>query len=108
MREFAADRRSDLRDVFGGSEPVEPRHQRRMQACGDYQGRRRNCADDALSSASAPRLQYRLGYLFHEQRNAVGALDDVLPDVCWKNLVADYTVNHGVDVALRQPIDGDR
>ena len=55
--------------------------------------------------ALALRLQHRLRHLLHEQRNAVGALDDVLPDVRRQMLVADDAVDHGVDVALRQPID---
>jgi len=33
------DRRPDLRHLLGGAEPVEPSHQRRMQACGDRRGR---------------------------------------------------------------------
>jgi hypothetical protein len=27
---------------------------------------------------------HRLGYFLHEQGNAVGALDDILPDACWQ------------------------
>ena len=57
--------------------------------------------------AFALRLQHRLGHLLHEQRNAVGALDDVLPDVRRELLVADDAVDHGVDIALRQPIEGE-
>ena len=39
--------------------------------------------------------------------NAVGALDDVLPDVRREELVANDPVDHGVDFALRQPIEGE-
>ena len=52
-------------------------------------------------------LQHSLGHLLDEQGNAVGALDDVLPDARGQYLVADDPVDHGVDVAPRQPIDGE-
>src|SRR5207248_3909388 len=34
VRELASDRRPDLRQLLAGAEPVEPRHQRCVQACG--------------------------------------------------------------------------
>src|SRR5258707_8493020 len=40
--ELASDRRPDLRQLLGGAEPVEPRHQRCVQACGDRQYRPRD------------------------------------------------------------------
>ena len=63
-----------------------------------------NCGSGPLRFAFTFRLQHCLRHLLHEQRNPVRALDDVLPEVCWQNLVADDQVNHGVDIALRQPI----
>ena len=60
-----------------------------------------------LGRALALRLQHRLRHLLHEQGNAVGALDDVLPDARRQRLVADDAVDHGADFALRQPIDGE-
>ena len=33
--------------LLGGPEPIEPRHQRRVQACRDCQGRRRSCRNGA-------------------------------------------------------------
>ena len=107
MGKLAADRRPDLRHLLGGAEPVEPRHQRCVQACGDRQRRGRNRGGGPPRFALALRLQHRLGHLLHEQRNAVGALDDVLPDIRRELFVADDAVDHGVDVALRQPIEGE-
>ena len=108
MRKLPPDRRPDLRHFLGGAEPVEPRHQRGVQACGDGQCRRRNSCNCVLGRALALRLQHRLGHLLHEQGNAVGALDDVLPDARREELVADDAVDHGADFALRQPIDRER
>ena len=105
MGKLPPDRRPDLRHLLGGAEPVEPRHQRGVQARGDGQGWRRHRCGRPSALAFALRLQHRLGHLLHEQRNTVGALDDVLPDARRDELVADDAVDHGVDIALRQPID---
>ena len=80
MRELSPDSRSDLRHLLGGAEPVEPRHQRGVQACGDRQSRRWNGGGSPLRFSLTPRLQHRLGHFLHEQRDAVRALNDVLPD----------------------------
>src|SRR5262249_207448 len=48
-----------------------------------------------------------LCHLFDEQRNPVGALDDIPPDIRWQRLATYETVDHGNDVARRQPIDRD-
>ena len=77
MRELAPDRRSDLRHLLGRTEPVKPRHQRGVQACGDRQSRGRNGGGGLPRFALALRLQHRLRHFLHEQRNAVGALDNV-------------------------------
>ena len=55
----------------------------------------------------ASRFQYRFGHFLHKQRDAIGALNDVLPDARREQLVADDAVDHGLDVALRQPIEGE-
>ena len=55
----------------------------------------------------APRFQHRFGHFLHEQRDAVSALNNVLPDVRRKRLVADNAVDHGVDFALCQPVEGE-
>ena len=57
--------------------------------------------------AFAFRFQHRLGHFLDEQRNAIGALDDVLPDARRQRLVADDAVDHGVDFALAQPIESE-
>jgi hypothetical protein len=52
-------------------------------------------------------FQHCLGHFLHEQGNAIRALDDVLPNARWDELVADNVVDHGLNVALCQPIDGE-
>ena len=81
MGKLPPDRRADLRDLLGRSEPVETRHQRGVQAGGNRKRRRRNRRDRACRPALALGLQHRLRHFLHEQRNAVGALDDVLPNM---------------------------
>jgi hypothetical protein len=78
-----------------------------LQARGDRQHRGRNRTVGPSRFALALRLQHRLGHFLHKQGNAVGALDDILPDVCRQALVDDKVVDHGVGVALIQPIDGE-
>ena len=78
-----------------------------MQACGNGQRGRRNRGDASARVAFAFRRQYGLRHLLHEQRNAVGALDDVLPDARREGLVADDAIDHGADFPLSQPIDGE-
>ena len=53
MRELAPDRRADLRYRLGRTQPVEPRHQRGVQAGGDGERRRRN-RRDARAAAPSP------------------------------------------------------
>ena len=88
MRELPADHGADLRYLLRRAEPVKPRHQRGVQACRHLKGRERNCRGGALGSALALRFKHRFGHLLHEKRNAVGSLDDVLPDVRRQALVA--------------------
>ena len=45
---------------------------------------------------------------FLQQRYSVGPLDDVLPEIRRKELVAGDAVDHRVDFALGQPIDRER
>ena len=106
MGELPPDRRPYLRQLFGGAEPIEPRHQRGVQACGDRQGRRRNRRDGPPRFALILSLQHCLGHFLHEQRDAVGALDDVMPQARRQEFVAGDPVDHGVDFALGQPIEG--
>ncbi len=58
-----------------------------------------NSGSSASRIAVTLRLQHRLGHLLDEQRDAVGALDNVLTDVGWQRVVADNALNHGVDFA---------
>ena len=104
MRELSPDRRPDLRHLLGRAEPVEPRHQRGVQACRDRQGRRRNRRSHAPRRALALRLQHRLGHLLHEQRDAVGALDDLRQHVRRQLLVTDQLRDDGGRVPLSKPI----
>jgi hypothetical protein len=52
-------------------------------------------------------LQHRLGHFLHEQRDAVGAIDDVLSDTLWQRFVACYPVNHRGDFTLAEAIKGE-
>ena len=105
MRELPAYGGADLRHLLGPAQPIKPGHQRRVQARRDGQGRRRHRSNCPHRRALAFRLEGRLGHLFHEQGNAVATLDDVVPDICWQQFVADDAVNHRGDIALCQPID---
>src|SRR6266516_7122331 len=105
MGELASDRRPDLRQLLAGAEPVEPRHQRCVQACGDRQCRRRNQGGGPPCFAFGLCLQHRLRHLFHEQGDAVGALDDILSYVGRQRIVADDVIDDGADFAGRQPIE---
>ena len=107
MRKLSPDGCPYLGHFSGCAEPVEPRHQRRVQACGDCQSIRWHSRGSPLRLVLTPRFQHCLGHLLHEQGNAIRALDDVLPDTRWDEFVADDAVNHGLDVVLRQPIDGE-
>ena len=82
MRKLAADCRRDLCQLLGRTaEPVEPRHERGIEARGDRQRRRRNRSNRAFGGGLALGFQHRLGHLLHKQGNTVGTLDDVLPNV---------------------------
>ena len=108
MRKFAPDRRPDLRYRFGRTEPIEARHQRGVQACGNRERWRGDRRDHARRRAAALGLQHRLRHLFHEQRDAVGAFDDVLSDVGGKHPVAGDLFNQGDHLARGEPIDRER
>jgi hypothetical protein len=53
------------------------------------------------AASSPPRFQNSLGHLLDEKGNAIRALDDVLTDMRWQQLVTDDAVNHRADVAFR-------
>src|SRR6516225_2648015 len=78
-----------------------------MQTCRDCHCRRRNSRSHLRCRAFASRFQQSLCHLLHEQRDTIGALDNILPDVCWNNLIANEAINHGTDFTLSQPIEGE-
>jgi hypothetical protein len=95
VRKFAPDCCTDLRHLFGRSaEPVEPRHQRGVQACRDGECRPGNHGNGLRRRAQAFRFQHRFRHFFHKQRNAIGSIKDVLPDIRWQWLIARDPVNH--------------
>src|SRR6516162_5241189 len=105
---LAPDGRPDLRYFLGRpAKPVEPRHQRGVQGYRDSNRRGRNGCSRALRLTVALRFQHRLGHFLYEQRNTIGPLDDVLPEVRGKLLVASDAVDHRVHFGPRQPIDGE-
>src|SRR6516162_7260847 len=80
MGKLAPEGSSDLRNFLGTAESVEPRHQGGLQSRRDRHSGRRNGCNGTLGRALAFRFQYRLRHLLNKQRNAVGALDDFLPN----------------------------
>ena len=107
MREFATDSRSDVSKFFGAAESVEPRHQRCVQACRHRHRRRGNRGSYPPRRVLGRRLEHGFRHLFHEQRNSVCSFDDVLTDRRRQRIVADDVIDHGVDVARRQPVEGE-
>ena len=104
MRELPPNRRPDLRHLLGRAEPVEPRHQRGVQARRDSQCWRRNGRTGALRFALALGLQHRLGHFLDEQRNAIGALNDVLLILSGSALLPVTRSIIAVDFALAESI----
>ena len=80
MRELPPNGGPDLRHLLSWAEPVKPRHQRCVQAGRDCQCWRWNGGGGPLRFALALGLQHRLSHFLDEQRDAVGALNDVLSD----------------------------
>ncbi len=77
-----------------------------MQARGDRQRRGGNRDCSLYRFQLAPGFQHGLCHLLHEQRDAVSTLDDVLSNARRQRLVADDAVDHGVDLAMSQPVEG--
>ena len=73
------------------------------------QGRQRRGRNGRSRSrvAFALRFQHRLRHFLNEQRNAVSALDNVLPNTRRQRLVAGDAVDHGSDFALAEPIESE-
>jgi hypothetical protein len=63
-----------------------------MQTCRNRNCRRRNSSRCMPRFILALDLQHRLGHFLHEQRDAVGALNDVLSDTLWQRVLSRSTV----------------
>ena len=61
----------------------------------------------SVALAFAVGLKHHLGHFLPQQRDAVGALDDVLSDILWQRFVARYAVDHRGDFALAEAIEGE-
>src|SRR5271157_945061 len=79
-----------------------------MQACGNRQRWGWNHTNRLRGRALAFGFQYRFRHFLDEQRYAVRALDDVLPDARSDELVTNDAINHSVDVTAAQSIEGER
>ena len=75
-----------------------------MQARGDRQRRGRNRRNRVPGRALALRLHHRLRHLLDEQRNAVGALDDLRHHIRRQRLVPDQPRDYGGCFALPKPV----
>jgi hypothetical protein len=106
--ELPANGRPDLCHLLGGTEAVKPRHERRLQACWHSQNRRWKRSGSAACSPFILCFQNRFRHFLHEQRNAVGAFDDILPDVRRQALIAGDAIDHRADLVLCQSIDRER
>jgi hypothetical protein len=93
MGKLAPDGCTNLRHLLSWAEPVEPRHQRGLQARRHCQSRRWNGSSGLPRLAFALRFQHRLGHFLSEQGYAVCALDNILPDVRRQRIIAGDPVN---------------
>ena len=108
MRKLSPNRRSDLRHLLGRTEPIEPRHQRCVQACRDRQSartepRRRCCrASPSLSASST-------AFVISSTNSGMPSVRSIMSCriLCGERLIAGDAVDHGSDFALPEPIDGE-
>src|SRR5918994_93884 len=105
MGEFPTDGRADLRYLLGRAQSVETRHQRSVKTCRDCQGRRRHRPNGPPRLTVTLRLQNRLCHLFDKEGNSISSFYDILAGCRWDELVPSDAVDHGVHVALSQPIE---
>ena len=108
MGKLAPDRRSDLRHVLGRSQPVEPRHQRSMEAGGNEKRRRGGRRGLGSRRALVLRLQHCPRHLLDEQRYSIGALDNMAADLFRQRPAADDLLDEEARLAGPQPIDRER
>ena len=76
-----------------------------MQARRNRQRRGWNGGGGLPRVAFALRFQHGLRHFLNEQRDAVSALDNVLPNALRQRLVARDAVDHGNDFALPKPVE---
>ena len=100
IRKFAAKGCADLGHFSCWTQPIKSCHQRGVQTCRNGDSRRRNGSGSASNVTFGFRFQHRFRHLFNEQRDAVSALDNVLPNALGQCLVANDAVDHGVNFAL--------
>ena len=91
---MAADRGTGLGHFLDDRIAVEPRHQRILEGRRDRQRRQRTdqCVPVAIV-AQQTRFEDRLGQLLDEQRDAVGAGNDLVHQFCRQRLAGD-AVDH--------------
>jgi hypothetical protein len=82
-----------LRHFFGGAEPIKPRHQRGVQACGDCESRGWNRGGGSPRFALTLRLKHRPRHFLNEQRDAISTRDYFLPSVLRQRRIAGNTVD---------------
>jgi hypothetical protein len=106
--EFAADRGADLgNSLCRRAEPVEPRHQRRLQRRRHTEPRRGHRRGN-LPAALGTGFEHRLGHLLDEERHSVRALDDLGDHIRrQQGGVADEPLDHRRTVAPPEPVQRD-
>ena len=87
---------SNLRHVLHGRQSIEARRERRMQRRRD--GKRRQWPGELIAVShllQQSAFEHRLGQLFDEQRNAVGAGDNLAEHFGRKRLASGHARNNG-------------
>ena len=108
MRELPPDSCPYLRHLLGWTEPVEPRHQRSMQACRNRQGWGRNRAQ--RSARAAPSLSASsTAFVISSTNSGMPSVRSMMSCRMFagSSLLPTTRVDHGPDVALSQPVDGE-
>ena len=108
MRELSPNGRSDLRYLLGGAEPIKPRHQRGVQACGDGKSRGGN------GGGGLPRVAFdfpasNTALVISSTNNGMPSVRSMMSCVMLfrQRLVARDAVDHGSDFALPKPVEGE-
>ena len=89
MGEFAADHGADLGDFLDRSKAVEASHQRVVQGCRDGNRCHRTRQLIVIAEILEPaRFKHRRGQFLDEQRDAVGANQDLVAEFRGQRLTA--------------------